>query len=72
MSARPRPSGGYHAEWYPYRDLGALRRLMEHLSGLYILRIAAMGEPQCLLWNVIEPPRFTSVHTIVSLDVNVT
>jgi hypothetical protein len=21
MSARPGPSGGYHAEWYPYRDL---------------------------------------------------
>jgi hypothetical protein len=21
MSARPGPSGGYHAQWYPYRDL---------------------------------------------------
>ncbi len=20
MSARPGPGGGYHAEWYPYRD----------------------------------------------------
>jgi len=21
MSARPGPSGGYHVQWYPYRDL---------------------------------------------------
>ncbi len=21
MSARPGPRGGYHAQWYPYRDL---------------------------------------------------
>ena len=27
MSARPGPSGGYHAEWYPYRDLKIPRLL---------------------------------------------
>ena len=25
MSARPGPGGGYHAEWYPYRDQHQLR-----------------------------------------------
>jgi len=33
MSARPGPYGGYHAEWYPYRD----RQLAEaaRFQGLY-------------------------------------
>ena len=69
MSARPGPGGGYHAEWYPYRDQ-QLRR--EKLTGsnklplrgaLQSFRRALPEEPIGIVWVFLSEEGHSGVSS---------